>query len=298
MTAFPGLASPEDFQFAPLRVTGIDNAPVLAANNPAQREEETCLFHKSVATGDEYVQRLTDRLATAIRERRPLPVIRFAGGEYEFYRQSLKCNGLYQQAESVAAIRAALPRHGAALREAAATGILAPLLFPGNTRHRAWLRKTAGNDSALRFLNWIAGQDVALTGENYIPFYVVYACLSAPAFAMLLDGKTVAVVNSHFDGATCAEWFAAAGSRPRLVHVPIPESYVATRWDVMREAVFAAVPEQPDCLLVGAGIGALLVCADLAKRFAAPAIDAGHIVNVMNDLERKSKGPRLFTHRR
>jgi hypothetical protein len=294
----PGLANPTDFQFAPLRITGINNEPVLAANSPAQREEETCLFHQSIATGDAYVQRLTDRLAAAIREHKPLPVIRFADGEYEFYRQSLKCNGLYQQAESVAAIRTALPRHATALREVAATGVLAPLLFPGNMRRRSWFRKTTGNDLAWRFLDWVARQDVALTGENYIPFYAVYACLSAPSFAAFLDGKTVAVVNSHFNGAACAEWFAAAGAQPRLVHVPLPESYVATRWETMRNAVFTAVPAKTDCFLVGAGIGALLVCADLARQFAAPAIDAGHIVNVMNDLERKSKGPRLFTHRR
>jgi len=66
----------------------------------------------------------------------------------------------------------------------------------------------------------------------------------------------------------------------------------------MREDVFRNVPENPGCFMVGAGIGALQVCVDAARRFSAPAIDLGHILNMMNDLERKSQGPRLFTFRR
>jgi hypothetical protein len=73
---------------------------------------------------------------------------------------------------------------------------------------------------------------------------------------------------------------------------------VATRWDSMREEVFLTVPENPDLFMVGAGVGALQVCVDAARRFSAPAIDSGHILNVMNDLERKSQGPRLYTYRR
>jgi hypothetical protein len=50
--------------------------------------------------------------------------------------------------------------------------------------------------------------------------------------------------------------------------------------------------------MVGAGVGALDVCVDLARFSSVPAIDAGHILNVMNGLECKSGGPRLFTYQR
>jgi hypothetical protein len=48
--------------------------------------------------------------------------------------------------------------------------------------------------------------------------------------------------------------------------------------------------------MVGAGIGALEVCNDVARATSRPTIDSGHIVNSMNDLESKSNGPRLFMH--
>lgn len=292
----------EHFRFDRLAISGIDNKPVLARNADGQREEEICLFHKTVQSGDAYVALLADRIEVGIKNSIPLAVVRFADGEYEFYNGTLKCNGLYRQAESAAAIRAAFPAHASALRELSEVGILAPLIFPGNTRPRqglrALFRKKDGKDLALRFLEFLANNGVRLTESNYIPFYTVYAYLTSVRFAAAVDGKTVCVVNSDFNDTACAEWFERAGSRPRLVHVPIPDSYIATRWDSIREEVFSAVPENPDCFMVGAGVGALQVCVDATRRFSVPAIDAGHVLNMMNDLERKSQGPRLFTFRR
>jgi hypothetical protein len=202
----------------------------------------------------------------------------------------------------VAAIKAAFPAHAEALRYLAASGILAPLVFPGNTRERRGLRalfgKKDGRDWAIHFLKFLARHEIRLAQTNYIPFYCVYAYLSSTRFAKAVDGKTVCVVNSDFNEAACTAWFERAGSRPRLVHVPIPASYVATQWDSMREEAFRHVPERPDCFMVGAGVGALEVCVDAARRFSAPAIDSGHILNMMNDLESKSAGPRLYTFRR
>jgi hypothetical protein len=296
------ILSSEDFWFARLVIEGIDNEPVLALNAPGQREEEICLFHRDGASGDAYVGLLADRVEEAVRKGFPLPVVRFADGEYAFYASTLKCNGLYQQAESVAAIKAALPSHVKALQHLVAEGIIAPLIFPGNVRQRRGLRalfgKKDGRDLALRFLEFLAKNEVRITGSNYVPFYVVYAYLSGARFAAVVDGKTVCVVNSDFNAAACASWFEQAGSRPRLVHVPLPDSYVATRWDSMREEVFRAVPDNPDLFMVGAGVGALQVCVDATRRFSVPAIDSGHVINMMNDLERKSQGPRLFTYRR
>jgi hypothetical protein len=296
------MLSEGEFQLERLVISGIDNEPVLAMNAPCQREEEIALFQKDVPSGDAYLQLLASRVKSAIESRSPLPVVRFADGEYEFYKGTLKCNGLYRQAESTAAIRKAIPAHIDALCYASLQGILAPLVFPGNIRNVPMFRrlfgKKDGNDQALRFLEFLSKNGVRLTVSNYIPFYAVYAYLSSAHFAAAMDGRTVCVVNSDFNADACAAWFEQAGSRPRLVHVPIPDSYVATRWDSMREEVFRAVPENPDLFMVGAGVGALQVCVDAARRFSAPAIDSGHILNMMNDLERKSQGPRLYTYRR
>jgi hypothetical protein len=290
------------FRFARLTIDGIDNEPVFAKNDPNQRDEEITLFHNSVPSGDAYLEKLAERIEAGIRNHSSLPVVRFADGEYAFYSGSLKCNGLYKQAESVSAIEAAFPAHAEALRYLATSGILAPLIFPGNTRKQSWLRslfgKKDGNDQAIRFLQFLDGYRIKIAEENYIPFYCVYSYLSSTRFARAVDGKTICIVNSDFNRDACSGWFARAESHPKLVHVPIPASYVATRWDNMRDEVLSKVPENPDGFMVGAGVGALQVCVDLARRFTVPAIDSGHILNMMNDLERKSQGPRLFTFRR
>jgi hypothetical protein len=292
----------EKFHFAHLAIDGIDNEPVFARNAPGQREEEVCLFNKSVATGDEYLAMLAEKIESGINNHSSFPVVRFADGEYEFYNGSLKCNGLYQQAESVTAIKDAFPSHADSLRYLASSGVLAPLVFPGNVREHRGLRalfgKKNGNDMAIRFLKFLAHNHIKLTEKNYIPFYSVYSYLSSNRFARAVDGKTVCIVNSDFNAESCAAWFGRAGAHPKLVHVPIPHSYVATQWDSMREEAFRNVPENPDCFMVGAGVGALQICVDAARRFSAPAIDSGHILNMMNDLESKSQGPRLFTFRR
>lgn len=304
----PGVLLPDslldidNFRFDHLEIHGIDNEAVLALNAPSQREEEICLFHREVPSGDAYLQQLALRVKIAMDSRSPLPIVRFADGEYEFYKGTLKCNGLYRQAESTAAIRRAIPAHMDALRYVSSLGIMSPLLFPGNLRRVSMFRrlfgKKNGNDQALRFLELLSKNGIGLTMSNYIPFYAVYSYLSSPQFADTVDGRTVCIVNSDFNEAACAAWFARAGSRPRLVHVPISDSYVATQWDTMRDQVFRKIPENPDCFMVGAGVGALQICADVAKHFSVPGIDSGHILNMMNDLENKSQGPRLYTFRR
>lgn len=290
------------FQFNRLAIEGIDNTPVFEVNVSDMPLQEICPFHESVPSGDAYMALMANRIEAGMENHTPLPVVRFADGEYAFYSGSLKCNGLYRQAESVSAIKAAFPAHVEALHYLAASGIMAPLIFPGNMRERRGLRalfgKKDGRDWAIHFLKFLARHEIRLTQTNYIPFYCVYAYLSSTRFAKAVDGKTVCVVNSDFNEAACTAWFERAGSRPKLVHVPIPASYVATQWDSMREEAFRHVPEKPDCFMVGAGIGALEVCVDAARRFSAPAIDSGHILNMMNDLESKSAGPRLYTFRR
>ncbi len=290
------------FRFDALTVTGIDNSRAVERFGSGIREQEICLFHEGTTTGDDCVSMLEARVLCGMRERRGVPVVRFADGEYAFYRGSLRCNGLYEQAESVVAIRKAIPAHAEDLRYVAETGLLAPLVFPGNVvRKRAsfprfW--KSVGDDGAARFLRFLREYGVFLRGTNYVPFYAVYAYLTSRAFARDVDGRKVCILNSDIDVPSCADWFAALSSRPVLMPVPIPSSYVATRWDEMREEVLRAVPADADLCLVGAGVGALRVCADIGRRFSIPALDAGHALNMMNDLEKKSDGARLFTDHR
>jgi hypothetical protein len=287
------------FRFGALAVTGIDNSPVVERFGPGIREQEICLLHEAAPSGDACVAMLSERVRKGMSERKGTPVVRFADGEYAFYRPSLRCNGLYEQAESVEAIRKAIPAHAEDLRYAAGSGLLAPLVFPGNIgpvrRKFPAFWKRSGDDGAIRFLEFLHRHGVHLTGTNYVPFYVVYAYLSSRAFAAAVDGRKVCILNSDIDTASCSAWFAALSSRPSLVPVPIPASYVATRWDSMRDEVLRAVPQDVDLCLVGAGVGALRVCADISRRFSVPALDAGHALNMMNDMERKSMGPRLYT---
>jgi hypothetical protein len=288
-----------EFRFATLVVTGIDNTRAVEHFGPGIRAEEVCLFHEGSASGDGYVTMLGEQVLCGMRERRGMPVVRFADGEYAFYAGSLRCNGLYEQAESPDAIRRSIPAHAEDLRYVAETGILAPLVFPGNIgpvrRKFPSFWKRSGDDGAAFFLEFLRRHGVHLSGTNYVPFYIVYAYLTSRVFAAAVDGRKVCILNSDIDMASCAAWFSALSSRPSLVPVPIPASYVATRWDSMRDEVLRAVPPDADLCLVGAGVGALRVCADLSRRFSVPALDAGHALHRMNDMEKKSMGPRLYS---
>jgi len=288
------------FRFDTLTVSGIDNATVCDFHSPAIAEQETNLFHRDVAGGDDYYAMLHDFVATGMMDRLPAPVVRFADGEYAFYDGDLQCNGLYRQAESVDAIREALAVHIGALTRLAASGKLAPLVFPGNTERKrrglaSFFRRTDGSEAAARFVDLLHDSGIDLTRDNYTPFYIVYAYLTSRVFATLVDGRKICIIGSDCDDDACGAWFARYGSAPDITFVEIPQSYMATRWPSIRDTILDAVPTDTDLCLVGAGIGSLLVCVDAADRCRVPAIDAGHVLNMMNGREDKSQGPRLYT---
>lgn len=294
------LLANDRFYFDRLVVSGIDNEPVIRRLGKFHREAEECLLSSDCPSGDAAVEALSGRIGSAIG-RQALPVVRFADGEYLFYLQSMKCNGLYQQAESVEAIREALPNHYKAMRWVAENGILANLVSPMTVRGarrtlRKFWKRTLGDDLAVRFLDLAAVEGVWLTHSNYVPFFAVYAYLSSPEFCMLMDGRVLGVVTSDFNAAAMKAWFARRGSCPSLVHVPISPCHVATGWHRMRDTVMRQLDPSVDLWMVGAGIGALEVCADIARTLSRPAIDSGHVLNVMNSLEWKSNGPRLYIH--
>lgn len=291
------------FRFERLVLKDIDNAPVIMINTPDIVDQETCLFHRDVRTGDDYFMMLHDAIIRGLSERMAVPVVRFADGEYAYYNYDLNCNGLYQQAESVRAIKKAMPLHIGALKKLARAGKLAPLVFPGNTARKSkglfsLLRSSKKDPASSTFLEFLFDNEIELTADNYIPFYVVYAYLTSENFIRLVDNKKVCILNSDFNRDSCTDWFARFSSRPELSFVETPAEYVATRWHLIKEGVLKQIPPDTDLCIVGAGIGSLPVCVDVADRFAIPAIDAGHVLNMMNDRVDKSNGARLYTIRK
>jgi len=294
-----------EFRFADLKIDGIDNAPIYDMFGQGMADQEHCLFHQSVAAGDDYVAMLHTELSRALKGRTPRPVVRFADGEYAYYDRDLHCNGLYRQAESTEAIERAMPLHVEALKYVAETGFLAPLVYPGNIgqgdgdrkagKFWSFLRKKKKEPSAGFFLDFIQREGLALTGGNYIPFYVVYAYLTSDSFARLVHGKKVCILNSDWNEGACKSWFDRFESHPELTFVAIPGAYVATRWPTAKADILRKIPADTDLCLVGAGVGALLICSDAARHLSIPAIDAGHVLNMMNDLINKSNGQRLYT---
>ncbi|MEK7242995.1 MAG: hypothetical protein AAB112_02350, partial [Thermodesulfobacteriota bacterium] len=261
---FHKLLESGEFRFARLDLPDIDNEPVIMANVPEIVEQETCLFHHSVAEGVDYLELLHNFVERGMTERRPAPVVRFADGEYAFYELTLGCNCLYLQAESVEAIRKSMPVHIDALRRLAASGKMAPLIFPGNIgcgRKRSFFSffRRSEEVSASSFLNFLQGHGIALTGENYIPFYAVYAYLTSEALARLVDGRKLCILNAEYNPNACRDWFARFASKPEIVFIEIPAEYVATRWEAMREGILGRIPPDTDLCLAGAGVGALMV---------------------------------------
>lgn len=290
----------QTFRFDTLALNGIDNTSILKVNVPEIIEQETCLFHRDISDGDSYFEMLHNFIKSGLSTRMAAPVVRFADGEYAFYENDLSCNGLYQQAESVKSIKKAKPIHIEALKILVKSGKFASLIYPGNVRQEkkgvfSFFRKSKGDDSALKFIDFLFNNNIELTNNNYIPFYIVYAYLTSTDFGNLVNGKKICIINSECNMDACRQWFAQFSSHPDIIFTEIPDSYIATRWESMKEDILSQVPSDVDLCLVGAGIGSILVCIDVAKRFSMPAIDAGHVLNMMNGREDKSNGPRLYT---
>jgi hypothetical protein len=289
-----------DFEFQRMIVDDIDNEQVFAVNVPEMPEGEISLVSTKTNIVGGLLYLLHSYIEDAMSGNRAAPVVRFADGEYAFYANNLKCNGLYRQAESVRAIRKALPFHLEAFKFLLDHGKAAPLIYPGNI-HRpqpkllSFFKKQKGEASARAFLDFIDLNGLDLNSSNYIPFYMVYAYLTSELFCRLVDKKTICIINSDHSIDDCHHWFSIRGSQPEILFIDIDKAYVATRWLDMRQKVLDAMPERADLCLVGAGVGALPVCVDVARHCSLPVIDAGHVVNMFNGLESKSNGPRLFT---
>ncbi len=296
------LIESREFRFDRLELKGIDNAPVKRMFGSEMTEQEANLFHCDVSCGDEYFKILQNFIYEGMLKKKPAPVVRMADGEYAFYAYSLECNGLYQQAESVQAIKNIMPTHIEALSILSRSGKLAPLIFPGNVQHKrksffSFFKRSNVNDTALRFIDFLFNNKIELTRSNYIPFYVVYAYLTSDQFCKMMDGKTLCIIGSEYSKDFCRKWFNRCSSHPNIHFAKIPEHYVATQWSSIKKGILKQIPPDLDLCLVGAGIGSLLVCVDIAYEFSVPAVDAGHVLNMMNGREEKSGGARLYTIR-
>jgi len=295
------LIASQEFRFDRLELKGIDNSPAIRDYGPEMIEQETCLFHRDVSCGDDYFEGLHTFISEGLSKGNAAPVVRFADGEYAFYADSLDCNGLYQQAESVNAIKKIMPIHIKTLKILSQKGKLAPLIYPGNIQGKRknlfqfFLAKYRSNDSALKFAEFLFNNKIDLTGKNYVPFYGVYAYLTSKRFIKTVDGKKLCIINSTCNIDSCRQWFARFSSYPNIAFTEIPGSYMATQWESIKKDVFNKIPPESDICLVGAGIGSLLACVDVAQKFSIPAIDAGHVLNMINNCQDKSGGARLYT---
>ena len=296
------LISNKLFRLDHLDIIGIDNEPAVKIFSETVLDQEFCLFTNKIAGGDDYCHFLHNRIAYSLQNHKPLPIARFADGEYAFYKCTLGCNGLYQQAESVEAIKKVMPEHIVAMKYLEESGLFAPLVFPGNSNvvnqalfsflHRK--KDSSGAD----FLDFLHAAGISLTPGNYIPFYVVYAYLSSAQFATAMNEKKICILNSEYNKEGCRDWFAQFNSCPHLTFLDIPAQYIATRWEEMKTKILNKIPSDTDLCIVGAGVGAVLVCADVARTYSIPAIDAGHVLNMMNGRVDKSNGARLYTLRK
>jgi len=119
--------------------------------------EEFCLFSNKIRNGDEYCRLLHQRIIHTMQNKQPLPVVRFADGEYAFYNCTLGCNGLYQQAESVETIKRVMPLHITAMEYLAVMDCLRPLFFQAIRMLRLKIFFLSGGKSAIHqaLIFWI-----------------------------------------------------------------------------------------------------------------------------------------------
>jgi hypothetical protein len=290
------------FRFDHLSIVDIDNEPVARLFSDTVLEQEICLFTNTMKSGNDFCHFLHQRLISSMQNHQPLPVVRFADGEYAFYSYTLGCNGLYKQAQSITEIKKAMPQHISAMKYLAAEGMFAPLVFPGNSYPRTTgllsFRQAKEISSGADFLDFLHTHGINLSKDNYIPFYVIYAYLSSAQFAVAMNEKKICILNSEYNPESCRNWFAQFNSCPLLSFVDIPAEYVATRWEENKKRILNKIATDTDLCLAGAGVGALLICADVARSFSIPVIDAGHVLNMMNGRVDKSNGARLYTMRK
>jgi hypothetical protein len=248
-----------------------------------------------------WYRRFADEVVAAADAHRYLPLYRMGDGEFSFALgaaeemlplRRLRPRQLARRAWKWATGRRGEHRSGSpgygfevyspAERRALLDGYAADLAFIARHGYLA----LALDESPLyarflpRLLDWFDDRGIHLDARNYQHVYAVYALLHGPDRGRLLRGRRILVVN-HADAArreAVSRNLEAAGAAE--VHwIGISRSRA------MLERVDPAAAGGPvDLALVGAGVGAARVVAQLAD-LRCPVLDVGFALDVLADPE-------------
>jgi hypothetical protein len=134
---------------------------------------------------------------------------------------------------------------------------------------------------------WFDEAEIAVTKENYLPFYFVYALLCGPDVKRLIANRTILVVTSADDEkkARIARSLVQLGARTVCFKLISPNKAMLNKIDLSK------IPEKIDVALVGAGIGSVSILAQL-EVLQTVCLDSGVFIEI---LANPSKRGRIFT---
>lgn len=122
---------------------------------------------------------------------------------------------------------------------------------------------------------WLQEQKLALTLQNYVPFYFIYALLTSPEARELFAGRRLGVVHS-----------AEGGKRARITRSLEALGVSSLTWQTIsfQRSASDTLPgvlfsDGVDCVLLGAGVGKLALFSQL-RPLHCPIIDAGYLFEV------------------
>lgn len=281
--------SPEGFKIRKLEFTTLNCGS--SGSSDSTLDETYALFGDDVISGDDYLTRFYSSVETAIKTKSPLPIVRFADGEFALYSRSIRVNGLYEQTRTVEEIDLALPYHIESLKYISKNGRICPITYLYNISF-------VNYDDCKNFYTFLSGNGIDFNPNNYWPFYMIYGALTSVAFMNMIDQKNVLIISDEFDQSAVAAWTSQFHVTPNYKFAQIPSRWVAVHYhSYIKNGLLAAIKNlgDIDIALVAAGAGAAPVCADISQTFNIPAIDTGHVLNLMNNKVSRSGGHRIFT---
>jgi|WetSurMetagenome_2_1015567.scaffolds.fasta_scaffold183147_1 hypothetical protein len=256
-----GMSDPNAIEFRFLELKHYNNEPHFQrfAKVRAAREREcTVLLPKGIPSQNLFDSFL-NHVIQAIDRHAYLPIARFCDGEYGFYsgRVTTTCwgeRGSSLKKDGVEVL------HAHALRTIHQNGLLCPNL------NLVYLKMQSS------FFDFLATLGIPL--QNYAPFYFVYALLANPDFLSSLRGRRIALITNFQNKNTAAilKTLQDMGIRDVSCH-EVPASGVAHGEFVLK------IERQVDVALVGAGIGAPLVLAQLQSE-SCVSIDSGFVFHL------------------
>jgi hypothetical protein len=259
----------------------------------------------------EWFEAFAARVIAAVETRRYLPVCRLSDGEFlllfgpqppspryplgrrlyeqarylraawRYHRHGLQAftaKGVSSGDLSAADIRAVRPAVAAGFAAVARRGILGLHLSYGDLPHAEQFFPSLAA--------WLAREGIAVTVDNYVPFYFVYALLRGPRFAEVVGGRRLLVVHSAVDEkreAITAALLAAGAAGVEWLPISASRAFDET-------LDLAQVHAQPDLVLLGAGVGKGLLFGQL-EPLGVPCLDAGFAFEVWADPDKQWDRP-------